>query len=226
MKLMRRLVLRMLLTLPYIGALMFAPAGSFRFWQGWAFLAMYLLFSLIFVVYFYRRDPRVIERRMETKESRPEQKLFQRLWMVLWTVILVLPGFDYRFGWSERMFGGVPAWLEVLSWFSLCFGGWVFFYVLHYNSFGSAVIKVEAGQKVITDGPYRLVRHPMYTGFSLMIVATPFALGSYFAIPPALLLIPVLVYRLRDEERVLHKELPGYGDYCERTRYRLIPSLY
>lgn len=146
--------------------------------------------------------------------------------MPLWVCTLVLPGLDYRFCWSVSLLGGVPVWLTGVSWVIVVAAWLLVFHVLRFNSFASAIVQVEAGQRVITDGPYRVVRHPMYTGFALMILATPFALGSYLAFVPALLLIPVLVFRLLDEECVLRQELSGYSDYCEQTRFRLIPPVF
>jgi len=187
---------------------------------------MFVVFNVVFAAYFYRRDPRLLERRLQNKEPRREQRLFKMLWVPLWVCTLVLPGLDYRFGWSVALLGGVPVWLTSASWVIMLIAWLLVFYVLRFNTFASTIIQVEAGQKLITDGPYRVVRHPMYSGFALMTLATPFALGSYVALVPALLTIPVLVYRLRDEERVLRQELSGYAEYCEHTRFRLLPSVF
>jgi protein-S-isoprenylcysteine O-methyltransferase Ste14 len=221
MSLQSRLILRLALVLPLTAALMFGPAGSFGFWQGWVFVVMFTVFSFVFAAYFSRRDQRLVERRLEGREPRREQRLFKMLWVPLWIITLVLPGFDYRFGWSA-----VPPLVTGVSIAAMVVGWLMVFHVMRFNSFASAVVKVEAGQKVITDGPYRLVRHPMYSGFVLMILAAPTMLGSWVALAPAVALIPVLVFRLRDEERMLRKELEGYAEYCERVRYRLVPYLF
>ncbi|SPE40820.1 conserved membrane hypothetical protein [Candidatus Sulfopaludibacter sp. SbA3] len=226
MSLKSRLTLRLVLVLPMVVALMFAPAGSFRFWQGWVFVGIFVVFNAVFVAYFYRRDPQLLERRLKNKEPRREQRQFKMLWVPLWVGSLVLPGLDYRFRWSAALLGGVPVWLTGVSLVIILIAWLLVLYVLRFNSFASAIVQVEAGQKVITNGPYRVVRHPMYSGFVLMILATPGALGSYVAFVPALLLIPVLVFRLRDEERVLRQELPGYAEYCKHTRFRLLPSIF
>ena len=133
----------------------------------------------------------------------------------------MLPGFDYRFGWSR-----VPVWLSVAAQVLLAASWVLIFLVFRFNSFASTVIQVEQGQKVISDGPYRIVRHPMYSGLVLMMMVTGFALGSYIAVVPGLMKIPLLVYRLLHEERALAKELPGYTDYCSRTPWRLVPGVY
>jgi len=226
MSLKARLALRVPLVTALVAALIFLPAGSFRFWQGWVFVGIFVVFNAIFIAYFYRRDPALVERRLQNKEPRREQKRFKLVWVPLWVSTLILPGLDHRFGWSVELLGNVALWLSILAWAMVAVGWLLVFHVMQINSFASAIVQVEAGQRVITDGPYRVVRHPMYTGFMLMILATPLALGSYVALLPALLLIPVLVFRIRDEERVLRQELSGYAEYCERTRFRLIPSVF
>jgi len=221
-----RLGLRVVIVLPLVGALMFGPAGSFKFWQGWVYGSIFVVFTALFSAYFYRHDPGLLERRLQNREPRREQRRFKMLWVPLWLCTLALPGLDYRFGWSADLLGGVPVWLTVVS-EVIILGGWLLvFQVFRFNSFASAIVQVETGQRVIADGPYRVVRHPMYSGFALLILATPLGLGSYLAIIPALLLIPVLVFRLFDEERVLRQELAGYAEYCEHTRFRLIPAVF
>jgi protein-S-isoprenylcysteine O-methyltransferase Ste14 len=215
----------MAVVLPLLGAMAFGPAGSFRFWQEWVFLGIFVVFSAVFLVYFARHDPKLLERRLQNAEVRREQKIFKMIWVPLWIITLTLPGFDYRFGWSAAL-GGVPLALVLVSTAVVIVAWLLVFYVMRFNSFASTIVQVEAGQKVITNGPYQVVRHPMYSGFALMILAAPFELGSYVAVLPAVLLIPLLVFRLRDEERMLRKELEGYGEYCKRVRYRLVPFVF
>lgn len=226
MSLKSRLALRLVLVVPLVAALMFAPAGSFRFWQGWIFTAIFVAFSAAFVLYFYRRDRGLLERRLRAKEPRREQRIFKMFWVPLWIVTLTLPGLDYRFGWSLSLLGGVPVWLSGISFVILAVSWMLVFHVLRFNTFAAAIVQVEAGQKVITTGPYRIVRHPMYSGFVLMILSAPFALGSFVAVVPAVPLVPLLVFRLLDEERFLRRELPGYTEYCGRTRFRLLPGVF
>ena len=226
MSLQSRLALRATLVVPLITALMFAPAGSFRFWQAWVFIGLFAVFNIFFIGYFLPRDPGLVERRLKGKEHRVEQKRFKVIWVLLWTAVLVLPGFDFRFGWSERLFGGMPLWLSIAAQVLMACSWVLIFLVFRYNTFASAVVQVEAGQKVISTGPYRIVRHPMYSGLLLMMVAVGFALGSYVTVVPALLKIPLLIYRLVHEERMLRKELPGYIEYCERTPWRLVPGVW
>lgn len=137
-----------------------------------------------------------------------------------------LPGLDYRFGWSRTSLGGVPLWLTLIAQVLLLDGLLFVFWVLKVNSFASSTIQVEAGQSVISSGPYRMVRHPMYSGSVVMWLSVPLAPGSYFAWPAFALLIPVYVFRLLNEEKVLRQELLGYPAYCLRTRYRLVPFVW
>jgi protein-S-isoprenylcysteine O-methyltransferase Ste14 len=225
MSLQSRAALRMAVVLPVLAAMTFAPAGSLRFWQGWVFLGIFSVCSFVVGAYFFRHDPKLLERRLEKHEPRREQRVFKMLYVPLWMITLTLPGFDYRSGWSKSL-GGVP-WPLAAASFVVMIAAWLLvFQVMRINSFASAIVQVEAGQRVITDGPYGMVRHPMYSGFAAMILTAPLAMGSYVALAPAVLLIPVLVFRLRDEERMLRKELAGYGEYCEPVRYRLMPYVF
>jgi protein-S-isoprenylcysteine O-methyltransferase Ste14 len=226
MNVIRRLALRFAIMAPLAAALILLPAGTPWFWPGWVFLGIFIGSSIAFTAYFFRHDPQLLERRLQNSEPAKEQKLFRLMWIPLWIIGLALPGFDYRFGWSRSIAGGAPSWLIVLAdAFVLC-GFLVVFQVMRANTFASSTIRVETGQKVVSTGPYRIVRHPMYSGFLLLILATPLALGSYVALPVFALLLPVLVYRLINEEKTLRRELAGYADYCQRTRFRLVPFVY
>lgn len=206
-------------------AAFFLTAGTFKYWQGWVFLIVSFGASLFMAAYFHRNDPGLLKRRMETHEKEAEQRLFRRLFVPIWIAGLAVPGFDYRFGWSSAVLGRVPLWLALIAQVLVVCGYLLIFQVLKVNSFASSTIQVETGQKVISTGPYRLVRHPMYSAFLLVLVATPLALGSYIAFPVFALLIPLLVFRAVNEEKLLRRQLPGYADYCLRTRFRLVPFI-
>jgi protein-S-isoprenylcysteine O-methyltransferase Ste14 len=221
MTLKSRLTLQFFIGIPVFCALLFIPAGSLRFWQGWAYLMVWFVPTLFAFGYFCKHDPQLIERRLRRKEKVHEQKLIIKFGFVTWLIGYLLPGLDHRFGWSH-----LPLWLTILSQ-AFVLGGWLMvFWVLKANSFAAATIRVEPDQKVITSGPYHIVRHPMYLGICVMFLFTPLALGSYFAMPAFVLLIPLFVLRLLNEEKVLHQELPGYSEYCLRTRFRLVPYLW
>jgi len=221
-----RLAIRVAVVLPLLAAAVFLPAGSLRFWQGWVFMTIIAGFSLAFGFYFLRRDPQLLQRRMRIKEREPAQKLFGKLFPPLWIVALVLAGLDYRFGWTGAYLSGVPLWLTLFAQALILYSYLLIFQVFRANSFASSTIQVEAGQKVVSTGPYGVVRHPMYSAILVMLLFAPLALGSYFAMPVFALLIPLLVIRLLNEEQVLRRELPGYPEYCLRTRFRLVPLVW
>jgi protein-S-isoprenylcysteine O-methyltransferase Ste14 len=216
-----RLILRCLFAVIFVAVFLFVPAGSFRYWQGWVFMAIVFLPMLITSGYFLKRDPQLVERRLRTQEKISEQKIIIRWAQLVFFPSLLLPGLDYRFGWSR-----VPLWLTILSQLFMFAGYLITLWVMKENSFASRTVQVDEGQKVISTGPYRLVRHPMYFGGVLMLLFTPLALGSWWALPGFLLVIPLIVLRLLNEEKMLSRDLPGYSDYCLRTRSRLLPLLW
>lgn len=221
-----RLVRRTLAGQLIMAALLFLPAGSLKFWQGWAYLAAGLLSQFHSFSYFHKHDPQVLERRLLKREKFSEQKLIHTLWKVLAALFFILAGGDHRFGWSRRLLGPVPWWLTVPALLLvLCGYTWVF-QVLKANRFAASVVQVEAGQAVMDTGPYRFVRHPLYSGSLFIWLCSPLALGSYVVVPVSFLILPILVFRLRNEEKILRRDLPGYVEYCQRTPCRLIPFVW
>jgi protein-S-isoprenylcysteine O-methyltransferase Ste14 len=226
MTLKAKLILRLALTSILLSTMLFVPAGSLHFWQGWTLMATTFIPTVSAYAHLYKHDPKLLERRLQNKENVREQKILIRLLKPFFFAVLLLPGFDYRFGWSRRLLGAVPVWLVVLSLALILAGFSLTFWVLKVNSFASRTIRVEAEQAVIATGPYALVRHPMYLGSILMWLFIPLALGSYVSWPAFVLLVPFYVARLLNEEKVLRNELPGYPDYCQRTRSRLLPYIW
>lgn len=221
MSLKARLAVHFSLALVVFTGLVFIPAGSWKFWQGWVVLVIWFMPGLAAGIFFYKRDPELLERRMRAKEKVREQKLLMTCFYVIFFISFVLPGIDHRFGWSRP-----PLWLTLLGQVLLLASYLMTFWVVRVNRFASRTIQVDPGQTVISTGPYRIIRHPMYLGGSVMLLAMPLALGSYWALPAFALLIPALVLRLLNEEKILRQELPGYSAYCLRTRFRLVPFLW
>jgi len=226
MSLKTRVIVQCLLTAVVTGGMLFLPAGTWKFWQGWIFLGFLLIPMMAASIYFTERDPQLVERRLQKKEKVGEQKLIMNFAKLIFLAVFLIPGFDFRFGWSRRTFGAVPVWLMILSGTLALAGYLMAYWVMSANSYASRIIQVEKGQRVISIGPYRIVRHPMYLGGIISILFTPLALGSYWAVPAFALLIPVIVLRILNEEKILRKELAGYSEYCQSTRFRLIPRIW
>jgi protein-S-isoprenylcysteine O-methyltransferase Ste14 len=214
-------ILRLVFGIPIIGALFFWPAGTFDYWQAWVWFAVLFIPMGISLFFLVKRDPTLLERRIKTNETRPEQKRIIAFSVIYFLIAFLLPGFDQRFGWST-----VPVWVVLLADLFVLAGYTLYILVLNANSYASRVIEVMQGQQVISTGPYALVRHPMYLAMILMMVASPLALGSYWAAIPSIALIFLLAARVKNEEELLLKELNGYREYTQKTRYRLIPFIW
>jgi protein-S-isoprenylcysteine O-methyltransferase Ste14 len=212
---------RFLLFIPAIGVILFLPAGTLAYWPAWVYLAILLIPMGFVLLYLLRNDPALLERRMRMREKRSQQSRIIQLSYVVFLVAFVVPGLDWRFGWSH-----VPVGLIVVGDVIVLLGYGLFVLVMRENSYASRIIEVAQGQQVISSGPYAFVRHPMYLGAGTMYMLTPLALGSYWALLPSLLILAVLVARIRNEEKVLAVELAGYREYMLKTRYRLIPGIW
>jgi protein-S-isoprenylcysteine O-methyltransferase Ste14 len=213
--------LRVALALPIFALVIILPAGKWDYWQGWLYLLI-LYIPMFFVLYYLlKNDPALLQRRMRMREKESVQRRIIVLSLVYFLVAFTLPGFDVRFGWSN-----MPSWVSLVADVLVLAGYMTFVWVLTINSYLSRVVEVEAGQKVITTGPYAIVRHPMYAGIILMYTASPVALGSWWALIPALFIVPLLVARIRNEEQVLLRDLPGYAEYVQKVKYRLLPGVW
>jgi len=219
--LIKKIIERSLLGFVSIAAFIFLPAWTLKYWQAWLFLALIFIPMLGIIVYFLVNKPDFLARRLNMKEKLPEQSTIIKISFIPLMLAFILPGFDVRLGWSN-----LPVWLVLLSdLFAFLAYGMVFL-VFRENSFASRVVEVTEGQKVIDTGPYALVRHPMYLGSVVMYLFSPLALGSAWAVIPALFMIPVMVARIISEERLLNNELPGYSEYTQKVRYRLFPGIW
>jgi protein-S-isoprenylcysteine O-methyltransferase Ste14 len=220
-ELMKMVYARLLVVIPVLLAMFFLPAGTFAYWEAWAYLAILLIPMLFVLTYLLKNEPELLERRMRMREKEAKQKLIIKLSYLYFLLAFLLPGFDKRFEWSN-----VPVVVVIAADILVLLGYGTFFLVLRENRYASRIIEVEQEQKVISSGLYAIVRHPMYLGVSLMYIFSPLALGSYWAMIPSLLIIPILVVRIRNEESVLMRELKGYQEYLQKTKYRLFPGIW
>lgn len=205
-------------------ALVFGGAGTFDYWQGWLFFAVFEGCSIALGVYFAIRDPKLLERRLSvgpTAEKETSQKIIMTFVMIGFIALLLVPALDRRFDWSS-----VPASVAIAGNILVALSFVVFFRVFRVNSYGASTIQVFEDQPVVSTGPYALVRHPMYSGAFVLLIGMPLALGSWWGLPVAALFPPVLAWRLLDEERFLAKNLPGYAEYMRKVPYRLAPQVW
>lgn len=220
-KLRLTIAIRVPLGIAALAAVMLATAGTPAYWQAWTVWGATLLMFVGVGTYFFRTDPDFLVHRMRFREKEKVQRRVVPVYSVIFFVALLLPPLDIRLGWSS-----VPAWISLcaLAAFLVAYGFviWVF----KTNRYASRIIEVQAGQRVIDTGPYAIVRHPMYASQVVMMPAFMLALGSWWgALAGAGVVIP-LVWRIRNEEAVLRRDLPGYQAYCEKTRYRLVPYVW
>ncbi|MCX6778291.1 MAG: isoprenylcysteine carboxylmethyltransferase family protein [Candidatus Micrarchaeota archaeon] len=201
--------------------LLFLPAGTFDYWQAWVFCAVLFIPMTLLIAYFLKTDPELLARRIKMKEKESTQKNLMMLSIPVFLIAIMLPGLDRRFGWSS-----VPFEIVIAADIVIFLGYLLFFLVLRENHYAARTVEVEKGQKVISTGPYSVVRHPMYVSMFMIWLLTPLALGSYWAVIPFLIILPVIVLRILNEEQVLRRDLPGYNEYCEKTRYRLVPFVW
>jgi protein-S-isoprenylcysteine O-methyltransferase Ste14 len=220
-RLKKMVFIRAFLAVPVMGLIFFVPAGTLRYWQAWVYMAILLVPMFGVMSYFLKKDPKLLERRMRTKEKEATQKKFLLASSVFFAAGYLLPGFDRRYGWSS-----VPLLLVAAADVLVVFGYAIFVRVLLENRFLSRVVEVDSGQKIITTGPYAVVRHPMYAGTTILYLATPLALGSYWALIPFALFTLLFPIRILNEEMVLLRGLPEYAEYMKKTRYRLVPGIW
>ena len=205
-------------------ALLFIPAGTFRYWQGWVTLAAFIACSGAYTGYLAKHDPALLKRRTEagiSHEKEFTQKVVMALLYIACIVLVVLPPLDVRFGWSS-----MPWQVSIIGDAFIVFSFYLFYLVSKVNTYAAANVRVEQGQKVISSGVYALVRHPMYFGALFLFAGTPVALGSWWALLLFPVLIPILVARILNEEKLLARDLPGYIEYMQKARYRLIRGVW
>ncbi len=202
----------------------FLPAWTFNYWQAWTFLAVFFGSVLAITIYLMKKDPKLLERRVRggpSAEKEKSQQVIQSIAGIAFIAIFLISALDHRFGWSA-----VSLFIVLVGDVLVALGLLVVFLVFRENTFTSATIEIATDQKVISTGPYSLVRHPMYSGAFIMLLGVPIALGSWWGLLAVIPLILVIVARLFDEEKFLAQSLVGYPEYLNRVLYRLIPFVW
>ncbi len=219
-----KIILGFLYLIAMMGAALFVPAWTFHYWQAWNYLLIFNLSCALITVYLWKNNPPLFERRMRGRirdEKEKNQKLIRLFMMISFFLLLIIPAIDHRRGWTT-----VPLSVEIAGSVVSALGFYIFFVVLKANSFASSTVEKSPDQRVISTGPYAIVRHPMYSGALVLFLGTPLALGSWTGL---LMLIPSTIgvlLRLIAEETFLDLNLPGYREYRQKVRYRLIPYLW
>ena len=196
-------------------------AGSVHYWQAWMVALTFLGGSLAVGSFFIRTDPDFLVHRFQFREKEAAQRKIIGPTNVIFLAALLLPGLDLRFGWSR-----MPSWVCLAALVVMVAGYALVLWVFRTNRYASRIIEVQPGQSVISSGPYAVVRHPMYAAQVVMFPGFMAALGSWWGAGLAVLIIVPLVLRIRNEEEVLQRDLPGYAEYCQRARYRLVPGIW
>lgn len=205
-------------------ALLFIPAGTLNYWQGWVYMAVFGVASTTYSVYLAIHDPALLKRRTEagvSYEKESAQKIIILLLFITSILLVVLSSLDVRFGWSL-----VPWYLSILGNMLVICSYYIFYLVSKENTYAAANIRVEEGQKVISTGLYGWVRHPMYLGAMFLFIGTPIALGSWWALLLTPILLFILIARILNEEKILARDLPQYTEYQKRVKTRLIPFIW
>jgi protein-S-isoprenylcysteine O-methyltransferase Ste14 len=205
-------------------AIIFLPAWTLDYWQGWVLIAVFFACTLAISVYLMKNDSKLLERRVKAgvgAEQRRSQNIIQALAALAFGAIFVVSALDHRFVWST-----VPPYLTALGDILVALGFYIVFLVFKENSLASGTIELGAEQRVVATGPYALVRHPMYIGALVMLAGVPLALGSLWGLLALIPMALLLVARLLDEEKFLASNLAGYSDYQGKVKHRLLPLIW
>lgn len=220
-RLLRSGIIRMIAGLVLMGALLFLPAGTWRYPGAWRLLALLFLPMPVIGIVLAVKAPELLAKRLNAKEQESEQKQVIVMSALIFILGFVLAGLDFRFGWTQLPLAVVIAGMVL---FLLAYG--LYLEVMRENAYLSRTVEIQEGQKVIDTGLYGVVRHPMYMAVTILFLSMPLVLGSVIAILPFLGLPAVLVKRIKNEEQVLEAGLPGYREYEKKVAFRMIPFLW
>jgi protein-S-isoprenylcysteine O-methyltransferase Ste14 len=221
MKLLLSAITKFIVGIGLLGLLLFFCAGDIRYWNAWLFLGVFALCIFALGAFLFLKNKEMLQKRLNSKEVEKEQDVYTFATGISFLGIFGISGMDYRFGWSF-----VPLAAVIIALLIMLTGYLLFAVTLLQNSFASRIVEIQDKQSIIDAGVYSVVRHPMYTAALTMFFAAPIILGSYYALIPMAIFTTGIIFRIRNEEKVLCKGLDGYEDYMLRVRYRLIPYVW
>ena len=220
-----KVAIQALFTSLFCIAAIFVPAGTLKWTEAWVFIILYAVAVTAAVIWMKKKAPDLLKERMKRKKDiKSWDKAFRAFYLIFLLFILILPGLDaVRFQWSN-----VPVAVEILAFIGFIPGAAIAFWAMKENAFLSDVVRIQEdrGHTVCTTGPYKYVRHPMYVGVILLMLCFPFSLGSLYTLIPAVIIVILFFIRTALEDKTLMEELPGYKEYAQNVRYRLIPGLW
>lgn len=219
------LYVRIALTILAFGAILFLPAGTLHWIEGWVFIGAFSLYIVYSTVWMIKNNPELLRERLRTRKTQKWDRIILALFSICFVAFFVVPGLDFRYQWTPWR---IPTIIQICAFCGVFISLIIIFLVTKENTYASKAIKIqeERDHKVITTGPYKYVRHPLYAGGMPLIFCMPLALGSLYALIPAVLGAVLFVIRTYLEDKMLHEELPGYREYAQKTRYRLIPGIW
>lgn len=204
-----------------MGLILFLPAGTFKYWQGWILIGILFVPMFVAGLILMKKNPELLKKRLNAKEEEKEQKIVILLSGIIFLAAFIVAGLNFRFGWIV-----LPMWATYIA-AAVFLGAYALYAeVLRENEYLSRTIEVQKDQKVVDTGLYGVVRHPMYMTTLLLFLAMPMVLGSVISFAIMLLYVPIIVMRIRNEEKVLAKGLPGYEEYMKKVKYRIIPFIW
>ncbi len=220
-KLFFEAITKFLLGVVLVGVLIFLPAGTLLYWNGWLFMGILFVPMFFAGIVMMVKNPALLKKRLEAKEKQKEQNLVVKLSGLMFLVGFAAPGLGFRFGWYA-----LPRWAVIVSAALFLFAYILYAEVLRENAYLSRTIEVQENQTVVDTGLYGIVRHPMYAVTLLLFLSMPLVLGSVYSFLIFLAYPFIIAKRIKHEEAFLEKELPGYKEYKERVKYRLLPFIW
>lgn len=220
-KLFAQAISKYLLGVILVGAILFLPAWSFCYWNAWLFMGILFVPMFIAGIIMLGKNPELLQKRLDAKEKEAEQKSVVALSGLMFLAAFIVAGLDWRFGWTH-----MPNWVVWVATGLFMLSYLLYAEVLRENTYLSRTIEVQEDQKVIDTGLYGIVRHPMYMATLVLFLSMPLVLGSVYSFIIMLVYIPIIGKRIRNEETVLEEGLPGYREYKQKVKYKVIPFIW